>query len=1154
MPHPTGSLIRVLLVLVTGSLSLAALTPASASLVKFDIPAQPAADALVVFSKQSGMDVLYSYKDLQAVRSQAVKGDYEPDQALLLLLKDTGFSTTRDSGKFVVAKAKALTGAIRGSLTLPNGAPAVGILVAVRETAQSTGTDAAGQFFFNSVAPGTYVLVAQAEGYQPLHITDVVVKAGSELALSKESLHKGAEVTNLEPYVVHAEALTQFDPYEVTGIKQKLFAGANVDLPRTINDVQAYTIFDAKVIEQSGATNIEDFLKQRLTMNATGLTNGQVSGANPLGNISSINLRGLGADKTLILVDGRRQAGVTVGTDTYQPDLNGIPLSAIDRIEVLPSSASGIYGGSAIGGVINIILKKNYVGGEIRATYDNTFDTDSPIRTLSASYGFSLEGGKTHVMLNASWSDAQPFLLQDRREIFDQNQASILRNSGNSVFTSTSVPFLGAVPNITNDIGHRAHGVFTPNKLVLKPEFGGTVLAGGITHVSAGTSATDSAASVAAGLVANAGSWNEELPASTQSPTGLLRPFGSTPTSKSFQASVNRQMLPKLEVFADFSYNENKTKSVYNPFNVSYTLDPDSPINPFTTYVDVSVPDATTVPVVTKSVNRGFTLGAIAQLPWGWTGELDYSRSENRYKFSYSFADSDAIDADTLSGAFNPLVDSLLHPVNFAKYLVPQSYSGSSTLDDFALRGSGPLGSLPWGTPTLTIGVEHRIAKTPENVVTLTYPISTDNSNLTTYFARQSTTDSAYGEMTIPLVKQDWLPLVHTLELQLSGRSERFKVDTGTPYSVYYPSFDELDYAAPTLNGQPFHSKASYTSTNGTAGLKYQPVPELTLRASLATAFLPPTPAQLIANPVPDLFPSYITDPTTGATYAVGTLSGGNPNLKPESSKSFNVGVIWEPRWKPLQGLRFNAEYYRIEQHDAISSLPAQTIVDLEGTYPGRVTRDSTGTITQVDTTLLNLYKRDTEGWDLSVDFTLKTGIGTFNLTAAESIILHLKNQYSSTLPESDAVNFPNEQGAVKYKSNATLTWERQNWTAGWTARYFSSYKQYGAAGGPRSTESLAGAQDPTYIRAQGSDTIPSQTYHDLFVSYAFGPRKSTSGSELSTLSSKLLSGLSVQLGVRNIFNKTPPFDYYYYISNYYESPYGDLRLRTYWLSVKKSF
>src|SRR5690606_25200474 len=146
--------------------------------------------------------------------------------------------------------------------------------------------------------------------------------------------------------------------------KSQSFSGANLDIERTIDDHQPYYIFDSRTIEQSGAGSVEQFLKQRLTMNAVGQTNAMMAGSDVnsvLGNSSTINLRGLGTDKTLILVNGRRRPGVTWNIE-YQPDLNGIPLSAIDRMEVLPSSASGIYGGSAIGGVVNVILKRDYTG------------------------------------------------------------------------------------------------------------------------------------------------------------------------------------------------------------------------------------------------------------------------------------------------------------------------------------------------------------------------------------------------------------------------------------------------------------------------------------------------------------------------------------------------------------------------------------------------------------------------------------------------------------------------------------------------------------------------------------------------------------------------------------------------------------------------
>src|SRR5262249_13753861 len=161
------------------------------------------------------------------------------------------------------------------------------------------------------------------------------------------------------------------------------YSDANTDISRTINDVQPYYIFDAKTIERSGAIDIEDFLKQRLTMNTTP----QTSSRNTLGSAtmgtdspgfrkgatSSIDLRGLGADNTLVLVNGRRvtSAITLIYGDKPQPDINGIPLNAVERIEVLPSSASGIYGGGSIGGVVNIVLKNDYKGGDIRLTYDN---------------------------------------------------------------------------------------------------------------------------------------------------------------------------------------------------------------------------------------------------------------------------------------------------------------------------------------------------------------------------------------------------------------------------------------------------------------------------------------------------------------------------------------------------------------------------------------------------------------------------------------------------------------------------------------------------------------------------------------------------------------------------------------------------------------
>src|SRR6266853_1676627 len=192
------------------------------------------------------------------------------------------------------------------------------------------------------------------------------------------------------------------------------------------------------------------FFKQRLTMNTTAATASQ--GQNFSGSTSSINLRGLGTNQTLVLVDGRRLADINLNGQMGQPDLNGIPLAAIERIEVLPTTASGIYGGSATGGVINIILRRDYSGGESKLTYANTFDSKAAIRRVDQSVGFTLEEGKTNILIAGSYSDQTPLLLRDR-DLYQRGEAAILANNNNSysaLNTLGVVPPLGATPTITS--------------------------------------------------------------------------------------------------------------------------------------------------------------------------------------------------------------------------------------------------------------------------------------------------------------------------------------------------------------------------------------------------------------------------------------------------------------------------------------------------------------------------------------------------------------------------------------------------------------------------------------------------------------------------------------------------------------------------------
>jgi len=321
----------------------------------------------------------------------------------------SAFSAQRESNASFAAAST--LGSVRGTLGWGDGRPAAGVLILVSETGQTAKTDKYGEYQFGNLKAGTYLLIAMAEGYQPLHLAGVSVRPGEDLTLAGQVMRKAVDVTRLAPEVVRAAAATVLDPYEVSSNRLQPYQSANVDLPRTINDAQQYLVFERRAIEQSGATSVEAFLRQRLTMDSTESPNNY--GPNN-SNFSSFNLRGLGTDHTLVLIDGRRPADYAILTASYQADLNGVPLAAIDRIEVLPSSASGIYGASAVGGVINVVLRRNYAGVQLTTSYNNTFSSDAPVRTANFAAGLALEGGRTQVMVTGSYSDTQVPLVQDR--------------------------------------------------------------------------------------------------------------------------------------------------------------------------------------------------------------------------------------------------------------------------------------------------------------------------------------------------------------------------------------------------------------------------------------------------------------------------------------------------------------------------------------------------------------------------------------------------------------------------------------------------------------------------------------------------------------------------------------------------------------------
>jgi iron complex outermembrane recepter protein len=1123
--------------------------PARAQPVSFNIPAEDAAAAIRQFAQQSGLQVIASADTVKGVTTRSVVGSMSPEAALHAVLEGSGLGYRRVSDTTIaIVASNAGAGGHAGDGTLRFNIPAGELPAALKTFSEQAHltlkySHALVRGKSTQGISGSY---APADALRML-LTGTGIAAtaisGSSYVLKALPKAKSAAVGPNPETTEHVL---------VAAPQEKPFSGMNADIPRTIDDVQPYYIFDSETIEQSGATNIEDFLKQRLTMNTVSETNSQVtSGATSTtrfgalaGNTSTINLRGLGTNETLILVDGRRMAGVNLNsgnTGLQQPDINGIPLAAIDRIEILPSSASGIYGGSAVGGVINIILKKDYTGGDVRVSYDRPTSGDAPISTLTATYGTTFEDGKSHVMVTGQYSDSQPLTVGDRVDLIDRGYTTLLANNPSFLgydptFSTLQSPLWGATPNI---IGYST-STYLPVNLTLKST--GAALNCPDATLPVGYSTTSSPSTIIACR------WNLALPDVNQSPTGLLTPLGSNPKVESLTATFTRQMSERIEFFADGLVASNKSFQEVGE-NSTEAVSSTSPFNPFNQSVLVTFPDDFTAPATVTSTTYTATVGFKVDLSHHWTSEMDYTWSKNTFD-NIQYSPDETLMTDFLNGPLNPFVDTLAHPLDLSRYLTFQPFSGSSTVDDMALRATGPLGSLPWGDPQLTLGLEHRKENTPEATDPSTDPQSAADSYNVIEFPQSQSVDSLYVEGTIPLVtSKNAIPGVSSLELQLADRIERFSVSAGSDDEFIHtsPPSIEIFPTPPNANangtgGTPLQSTTTYSSNNETIGLKYKPVNDVTIRASHATAFLPPTPNQLLLDPVVNVNGDTITDPKTGATYQVNTITGGNASLKPQTSQNWDLGLIYEPKEEVLSGLRVNLEYYKIDQFNYITSITGNQILADPALTATRVTRSpTTGLITLINESYINATEFETDGFDLAFDYHKPTSVGTFYLHAAATRMEHNLQQYTIGVPAYELAGAPlADGGAAKWKGNGALNWAYRNWTLGWTVTWYGTYPQAGYPGDPFGASTY-------YTMAQGSYYIPSQFYHDVFASYSFDP---DSGG--SRIKSAITKGLTVELGIKNVFNTLPPFDAYF--APFYASPYGDLRLRDVWLTVKKAF
>jgi len=848
-----------------GSVCLAtAMMAAEAPKKTFDLAAGDAVATLKAFSAQSGEQVIYPVEQVRGAATNAVRGELTPAAALAQMLANTG----------LVAKQDAATGATAVSRAAPSPDPKAGARSETPPAARTT------------------LIAADLVKMEALEITGSRVRGLVEGATAQPVL----TLTSVEIDRTGAQSIG--------------------DVLRYIPQVSAFTTGQANT-QASITRNVNQITGATLlgaTASAIDATAGRVTAT----------IRGAPAGATLLLIDGRRAPKNNQARSGDGYDLNGIPLSAVERIEVLLDGASSIYGADAMGGVINIILKKNYRGTELRLGYENTFDTDSAVLSGSVSHGFG--GGKLRGLITASWEQSNALALRDR------------------AFTASydRRPFGGADLRDSNTPGGAGRVSRT-----------GTVPLPGLAVTSTAIPAGTNGATLSVADYAGAGAIAD--------PFDLARyaDYASTYERYSALAKFDYALRDWLALSLEVRTARNRNFSLPTPiFARNISLPIGYPGNPFGIAVTLNkyFTDLRPERVATSDTNA-ITLGANGRLPKGWRYDATISRAESHLR---SDGDSGlAIDATLFAAAVtagqrpNLLYDGTRvanpnAPGVIEALTIPARDEEKAQTWTYAFQVDGPVYELPGGDIVTALGAERReeYADFPLRLATDTISARSGSDQVSAYFA----------EVNVPVFgEKNRRTLLQQLNLSASYR---------------YESYD-----------------SGGSAKNPRAGLSWRPLKWLLLRGSYGEGFKIPTLAQRTAPTTITNSNLTATannlDPLRGNTVnspIYPTTRGGKADLLPERSENTTFGFVAEVPF--VQGLSFSFDWFDNVYNDRVATLLFNQMALL---YPQRITRGANlptdqpgwaGPVTAADLRAINVAFSQITGYDVGVKYDRRTPWG----------------------------------------------------------------------------------------------------------------------------------------------------------------------------------
>jgi len=870
-------------------------------------------------------------------------------------------------------------------------------------------------------------------------------------------------------HVVSAAALAS-----LAAVTQPAFAQQSLErveitgsaIRRSVNDEGALPITVVKVddLRQQGITSVEGILDLlSASQSSTPSTN---SIGSCTGGATYANLRALGSNKTLVLLNGRRMTSFAF--DANAVDLNSIPFAVIERVEVLRDGASAVYGTDAIGGVINFITKANFRGGQIVAELTKPSKDGGQKEGGSVIFGFGdLEKDKFNL-----WAS------------FDTRRQARVRALDRDFARTGIIPSRG----VNGNSGTTFPGNFTGSFIV---------------PVSASFPTGRETRSF------NPTAPNCAPPLSLVNPTNAnacVFDFSSTidiiPDTKqnTIAGRVGLKLAEDHVLTLEGLATENRNTSRVAPDPVSgITINPGNPAYP------TGIPNLDT----TRPINVGWRMvpagprtnesnstakralvdlsGVIAS--WDYRVGAMLSRSTGNDAAVDGYVSAPFVRQQVAAGNLNPFRDATAAELAVIQQAKRKGVFGFATGEtrSIDIRGSRDLFALPGGSAAIALAAEFRKEE---------YRFDTNDDVVTNIPSAGRSINHKGGDRDVKAYGAELLlPVWKNVEVQLAIRTDDYS-DAGR-------------------------------TTNPKIGVRFQPIKEVVLRGSYNTGFRAPGLDDLYAPQTVTFSAGAKNDPLLcdaqgkAIPSAGGVQSrdcglqpqvqnGGNVNLKPEKSKTFTVGAAFEP----MKDLTFSIDYWNIKLRDQINVLPIDTIIANSTRYAANFVRCNTLPIAVQNTlnrcagldnnspaigyiiqTNDNIGKIHTNGFDLTAGYNMKLGgWGGLQLAYDGTYVRSYEYQTNPSDPFKQNVGIYSDGSPVfKWKHNVSAAWGLENFGARISMRHLSGYRDQ---------------NDPTTVVGGPSfyGNVDAYTLFDASATYKFN--KMT----------------SLTLGVKNLLDKDPPF------------------------------